>query len=109
MASRSAIRSTKVTSGSAARRVDSSVSPSAVSCWSDSGETSAKSTAAISSGVMPVSSDSWDSFGSQPRRFCSRSRAAQSVCPFSRMVLPTLMGPSSRRKRRISPAILGTA
>ena len=109
MASRSAMRSTRVTSGSSARSVDSSVSPSAVSCCKDSGEMSAMSTAAISSGVMPVSSANWDSLGSYPNRFCSRSRAAHRVCPFSRMVRPTLMGPSSRRKRRISPAILGTA
>ena len=37
------------------------------------------------------------------------ARAADRACPFSRMLRPTLMAPSSRRKRRISPAIFGTA
>ena len=37
------------------------------------------------------------------------ARAADRACPCSRMLRPTLMAPSSRRKRRISPAIFGTA
>ena len=64
---------------------------------------------AISSGVHPVSAESSESFGSRPSLPRRRSRTDQSVCPRSRIVRPTFTAPSSRRNRRISPAIFGTA
>ena len=109
MASRRAMCSTMRSSGLSVPRVDSRVSPSAVSCCRDSGAPVASSTLAISSGVSPVSSASSDSLGSRPSRCRSRSRAAARACPFSRMLRPTFIAPLSRKKRRISPAIFGTA
>lgn len=54
-------------------RVDSSVSPSAFSCWRLSGGAAASSATAISSGVRPVASLSSDRTGSRPS--CTRSRS----------------------------------
>ena len=85
------------------------VSPSAVSCCNDSGAAVASSAVAISSALHPVSAASSDSFGSLPNAAHNLCRADQTLCPFSRRVRPTFTGPSSRRNRRISPAIFGTA
>ena len=109
MASRSAMRSMSPSSGDSPPSIPSSVSPLPVSRCKLSGAATASSHCAISSALNPVSSESSESAGSRPSVFLSFSRAAKIVAACSRMLRLTLIAPSSRRKRRISPAIFGTA
>ena len=109
MASRSAMRSMSPSSGDSPPSTPSSVRPSPVSRCKLSGAATASSHCAISSALNPVSSESSESAGSRPSVFLSFSRAAKIVAACSRMLRLTLIAPSSRRKRRISPAIFGTA
>jgi hypothetical protein len=109
MASRSAMRSMSPSSGDSPPSIPSSVRPSPVSRCKLSGAATASSHCAISSALNPVSSESSESAGSRPSVFLSFSRAAKIVAACSRMLRLTLIAPSSRRKRRISPAIFGTA
>ena len=69
----------------------------------------AVSAMAISSGVRPVSRASSESWGSRPRLPVSRDRASLMAAARSFSPRLTLIAPSSRRNRRISPAIFGTA
>jgi len=108
-ASRSAIFSTMLSSGDSLPSMPSSVSPSPVSRCKLSGSATASSHWAISSARRPVSSESSESTGSRPSAFLSFSRAAKIIAARSRTVRLTFTAPSSRRKRRISPAIFGTA
>ena len=77
--------------------------------WMDSVALVAVSAAAISSGERPSASDSSETVGSRPKSPVRRSRAFLMAAARSLMLRLTLTAPSSRRKRRISPAILGTA
>ena len=75
----------------------------------DSVQEVAVSARAISSGLNPVWLEiSW-MVGSLPRIPVSRFRADLIAAACSLMLRLTLMAPSSRRNRRISPAIFGTA
>ena len=69
----------------------------------------AVSAAVISSGSSPVLAASSESVGSRPSVCSRRVRAVRMPCARSLMLRLTLTAPSSRRKRRISPEIFGTA
>ena len=71
--------------------------------------TSACSHAAISSTVKPAASASSDTVGERPVLLSSSLWMRRTRTDRSLTALLTLTAPSSRRKRRISPAILGTA
>jgi hypothetical protein len=77
----------------------------AVSACSDDVGAAARSAAAMSSAVRPVSPASSDRVGSRPRAWHSAPRAAQERAALLDGTAD-LDRPSSRRKRRISPAIL---
>ena len=106
---RDALRSGS-SSGLSVPRVDSSVSPSAVSCCKDSGATVARSMLAISSGVTPGLRRELRELrlAAEPAAAAARAPTRASA-PARGCVRPTFMAPSSRRNRRISPAIFGTA
>ncbi len=63
----------------------------------------------MSSGWIPVSRAISSSLGSLPSSPCSRALAVLTFIARSFSVLDTFTGPSSRRKRLISPVIMGTA
>ena len=65
--------------------------------------------AAASSGVVPQRAASSERRTSPIPAAMHRSRSAASMAPNRFCVRETLIGPSSRRKRRISPKIRGTA
>ena len=110
MAPRRASFSTTPSSMPSVPRTDSRVKPpSPVSIWREATGRLASSAAAISSVSSPVSSESSERVGSRPSRWVSRSRAVRMAVPRSFTPRLTFTAPSSRRKRRISPAILGTA
>ena len=110
MAERRVSRSTMPSSSFPVVSIPSRVRPSApVSAWRETTGSAAVSAAAMSSGDRPVSSASSDRVGSRPRSAASLPRAARTADPRSFNPRLTFTGPSSRRKRRISPAILGTA
>ena len=83
--------------------------PSPVSVWREITGSAAVSAAAISSGVRPVASASSDRAGSRPSSPHSRARTPRREMLRSFSPRLTFTAPSSRRNRRISPAILGTA
>ena len=108
MAVRRATRSTRSSSGEAT--IPSKARPvSPDSAWREVTAAVARSAAAMSSGVRPVAWASSDNVGSRPSWAVSwfRARWMARACSFWPRL--TFTGPSSRRKRRISPAILGTA
>ena len=69
----------------------------------------AASAVAISSGCRPVSAQSSLTVGSRSSAAISRCRAPLMKAARSLRLRLTFTVPSSRRKRRISPAIFGTA
>ena len=105
-----AMRSMSPSSGEAAPTSSSRVPPSSpVWAWREATEAEARSAAAMSSGVSPVSAASSDRTGSRPSLAVRtrRARPMTRACSFRPRL--TFTRPSSRRNRRISPAILGTA
>ena len=109
MAARRASRSTTASSMPPSPSTLSRVKPSPVSIWREATGRLASSAAAISSTDRPVSAASSLRAGSRPSRAESLSRACRMVPARSLRPRLTFTAPSSRRKRRISPAILGTA
>ena len=87
----------------------SRVNPSPVSIWRETTLSAAVSAAAISSRVSPISSEISLRVGSRPSTVWSLPRAMRMLPARSLMPRLTFTVPSSRRNRRISPAILGTA
>ena len=75
----------------------------------DSTSMEASMASTTSSTESPVSSASSCTSGSLPSDAWMRCLAIFTLIPFSLMVLDTFTGPSSLRKRLISPVIIGTA